>query len=188
MALACGVGGVAALGMSGPERGSSPVGASSRAGHTPGPPRVAEGDRADGHDVSRGDVRPDLTSKPPADKPDPMPATGQRLDGAVTSTAPPPSPREIAQALLSTYGWDSTQYSCLDRLWIHESNWDPEATNPITGAFGIPQALPPEKMAEYGADWRTSPRTQIEWGLAYIDASYGTPCSAWDFWLSHDYY
>ncbi len=34
-------------------------------------------------------------------------------------------------------------------------------------------------MASAGADWRTNPRTQITWGLTYIAASYGTPCSAW---------
>lgn len=34
-------------------------------------------------------------------------------------------------------------------------------------------------MASVAADWQTNASTQITWGLRYIDASYGTPCSAW---------
>ena len=47
------------------------------------------------------------------------------------------------------------------------------------GAYGIPQALPGSKMASSGADWRTNPVTQINWGIGYIKGRYGTPCSAW---------
>ena len=43
----------------------------------------------------------------------------------------------------------------------------------------IPQALPGSKMASAGADWRTNPITQINWGIGYIKGRYGTPCSAW---------
>ena len=42
-----------------------------------------------------------------------------------------------------------------------------------------PQALPGSKMASAGADWRTNPITQINWGIGYIKGRYGTPCSAW---------
>jgi hypothetical protein len=38
------------------------------------------------------------------------------------------------------------------------------------------------------ADWRTNPATQIEWGLRYIDLSYGTPCGAWSFKQANDWY
>ena len=30
-----------------------------------------------------------------------------------------------------------------------------------------------------GADWRTNAATQIDWGLGYIAARYGSPCGAW---------
>ena len=52
------------------------------------------------------------------------------------------------------------------------------ASNP-SGAYGIPQALPGSKMSSAGADWATSARTQIIWGLGYIAGRYGTPCGAW---------
>ena len=53
------------------------------------------------------------------------------------------------------------------------------ASNPSTGAYGIPQALPGSKMASAGPDWQTSAATQIRWGLGYIESTYGSPCAAW---------
>ena len=88
------------------------------------------------------------------------------------------SPQEIAQQLLSQYGW-AGQFSCLDSLWERESGWNPDAENPSSGAFGIPQALPASKMASAGGDWATDPATQIRWGLSYIQSTYGSPCGAW---------
>ena len=97
-------------------------------------------------------------------------------------------PRDIALAMLPQYGWDSSQFGCLDDLWIGESQWDPYAENPYSGAYGIPQALPAEKMAAAGPDWETNPATQIEWGLGYIQDRYGTPCEANDFKLANGWY
>jgi hypothetical protein len=88
-------------------------------------------------------------------------------------------PRQIAQALLPEFGFSSDQFSCLDSLWTKESGWNPQADNPTSSAFGIPQALPGSKMASAGADWATNPATQIRWGLGYIASVYGSPCSAW---------
>ena len=64
------------------------------------------------------------------------------------------------------------------RLVQRESNWNPTAQNPSSGAYGIPQSLPGSKMASVGSDWRTNPATQITWGLNYISGRYGTPCGA----------
>jgi hypothetical protein len=100
----------------------------------------------------------------------------------------PQDPREIAQSMLAEHGWDASEFSCLDQLWVSESDWDHRAENPSSGAYGIPQSLPPEKMASAGSDWRTNPATQIEWGLDYIDDSYGTPCSAWEFKQANNWY
>ena len=62
------------------------------------------------------------------------------------------------------------------------------AENPTSGAYGIPQALPAVKMAAAGSDWETNPATQIEWGLAYIAGTYGSPCAANSFKLSNGWY
>ena len=88
-------------------------------------------------------------------------------------------PRDIARALLGDYGWSQNQFGCLDLLWTRESGWNPNAQNPSSGAYGIPQSLPGSKMASVGADWATNPVTQIKWGLGYIQDRYGSPCGAW---------
>jgi len=98
---------------------------------------------------------------------------------APSSVTPPGSPQQIAMAMLGSFGWSSSQFGCLQSLWNRESGWNPSATNPSSGAYGIPQALPGDKMASAGADWQTNPATQIRWGLGYIKQVYGSPCAAW---------
>jgi len=92
---------------------------------------------------------------------------------------PSGSPEQIAQQMLTTFGWSSSQFTCLYPLWYHESDWNPSAENPSSGAYGIPQSLPGSQMASAGADWQTNPATQIKWGLTYIQGRYGSPCGAW---------
>jgi hypothetical protein len=87
-------------------------------------------------------------------------------------------PRAYAQLLLQARGWGD-QFTCLNLLWNRESGWNYQATNPSSGAYGIPQSLPGSKMASIAPDWRTNPATQIKWGLNYIAQVYGTPCGAW---------
>jgi hypothetical protein len=98
------------------------------------------------------------------------------------------SARQIAAELVRQRGWDSVQFTCLDAIWTRESGWRVNATNPHSGAYGIPQALPGSKMASHGSDWRTNPRTQIRWGLDYIASRYSTPCGAWEFWKRNHWY
>lgn len=89
------------------------------------------------------------------------------------------SPQQIAEQMLSQFGWSASQFSCLQPLWAQESGWSVTAENPGSGAYGIPQALPGSKMASAGADWQTNAATQIRWGLTYIQGTYGSPCGAW---------
>ena len=81
--------------------------------------------------------------------------------------------------MLPDFGYNqTTEWTCLLNLWTKESSWLYDAENP-SGAYGIPQALPGDRMASAGADWQTDPTTQIRWGLGYIQSRYGTPCGAW---------
>ncbi|NLW13117.1 MAG: hypothetical protein GX037_01060 [Trueperella sp.] len=114
----------------------------------------------------------------------PAPAAAQSAGSQAAPQAPAPavpagSSRQIAQGMLSSYGWGMDQWSCLDSLWQRESNWNHTAMNSSSGAYGIPQSLPGSKMATAGADWQTNPATQIRWGLGYIQGRYGSPCAAW---------
>jgi resuscitation-promoting factor RpfB len=80
------------------------------------------------------------------------------------------------------YDWTGAQWTALLQLWWDESGWSTTATNQGSGAYGIPQALPPSKMASAGSNWQTDPATQIAWGLLYILQTYGNPVSA----LAHE--
>jgi hypothetical protein len=94
-------------------------------------------------------------------------------------TPDPGSAKAIALEMVTARGWSQNQYNCLVALWNKESGWNVYAHNKSSGAYGIPQALPGTKMASAGADWATNPRTQITWGLGYIQGRYGDPCGAW---------
>jgi hypothetical protein len=98
------------------------------------------------------------------------------------------SPKQVAQAMLSQFGWSASQFSCLNPLWWHESGWNLKASNPGSGAYGIPQALPGSRMASAGPDWQTNAATQIRWGLKYIQSTYGSPCAAWSHEQSSNWY
>jgi hypothetical protein len=98
-------------------------------------------------------------------------------------------PKEIARQILNNkFGYGSGQFDCFDNIIMRESKWDINATNPSSGAYGIPQALPGSKMASEGSDWRTNPATQIIWGIKYMKDRYGSPCGAWSFKSSHGWY
>lgn len=94
----------------------------------------------------------------------------------------------IAYGKMSGFGWGREQYSCLVKLWERESNWRVNAYNASSGAYGIPQALPGNKMATAGPDWLTNPETQINWGLGYIKSRYGSPCGALSHSDTHNWY
>jgi hypothetical protein len=108
----------------------------------------------------------------------------QRAQSAqqAAATTPSGSPEQIAEQMLSQFGWSSSQFSCLQPLWEHESGWSVTAENPTSGAYGIPQSLPASQMSSAGADWQTNAATQIRWGLTYIQGRYGSPCGA----LAHE--
>ncbi len=106
---------------------------------------------------------------------------------------PTPKPTPIPDTVANARAYARTrlgagQFSCVDVLWQSESRWNPRAVNLTTGAYGIPQSYPASKLAAAGRNWRTSPRTQVSWGLEYIATRYGTACAAWNFRLAHGWY
>jgi hypothetical protein len=110
--------------------------------------------------------------------------------GTVVAAAPDPgTAQHIGYEMLPQFGFNqTTQWTCLLNLWNRESGWEYDALNAASGAYGIPQSLPGDKMASAGADWQTNPATQIKWGLGYITQVYGTPCAAWNNELAYGYY
>jgi hypothetical protein len=112
----------------------------------------------------------------------------QQAAAQQAAAQPSGSPQQIALGMLGSYGWSDDQFSCLDSLWNQESGWNVYAENPTSGAYGIPQALPGDRMASAGPDWQTDAATQISWGLSYIQQTYGSPCGAWDHEEAYGWY
>jgi hypothetical protein len=146
-----------------------------------------------GNSTAQAEVRAPAEQQPQTQS---IVVAGERLAEAVresgyTVTDPPkatapasgiPDPgtaQAIAYDMVLARGWDGSEWNCLVALWNRESHWNVYAHNPTSGAYGIPQAQPGDKMATVGADWATNPKTQIIWGLGYIEARYATPCGAW---------
>lgn len=78
------------------------------------------------------------------------------------------------------------QMSCLITLWDYESRWNPNNVNPTSGACGIPQSKPCNKIVKQQGsnDWKA----QIRWGINYINYKYGSPCNALSVWHKKGWY
>lgn len=79
-------------------------------------------------------------------------------------------------------------YKYVDYIVSHESGWDYTATNASSGAYGLCQALPPEKMASAGKDYLTNPETQMKWCNSYALDRYGSWENAYNFWIINDWW
>jgi len=86
------------------------------------------------------------------------------------------------------YHWIGTQWIDLDYLWTRESGFRIVWNYQGSGAYGIPQALPADKMAVEGPGWQTSAYKQIQWGLHYIRHRYRNPANAWAHETTYGWY
>jgi hypothetical protein len=116
-------------------------------------------------------------------------SSGSGSTQIVQAAAPDPgTAQHIGYEMLPQFGYNqTTEWTCLLKLWDQESGWRYDAENP-SGAYGIPQSLPASKMASAGSDYLTNPATQIKWGLGYIQSVYSTPCGAWDHEVADGWY
>lgn len=102
-----------------------------------------------------------------------------KLAAAIDIAKTPTGAKRMASIIAqSNYGWGHSEFACLSTLWNNESHWNFHARNSYSGALGIAQASPPDKMDIIATDWRNNPITQIKWGLNYIKVRYGSPCKA----------
>ncbi|MCB5273196.1 hypothetical protein BJG92_00711 [Arthrobacter sp. SO5] len=125
----------------------------------------------------------------PAPAPEPAPAPAPAPEPAKpVAVDDPAGAQAYAAAQLGSYGWAPSEMQCLLKLWTKESDWKTTATNASSGAYGVVQSLPAEKMASAGADYRTNYRTQINWGLNYVKQRYGSPCGALNFHYANNWY
>ncbi|MFR0523809.1 phage tail tape measure protein [Ligilactobacillus salivarius] len=107
-------------------------------------------------------------------------------EGDSNSTSPKPTGSH--KHWMKQAGIPKSWYEDLNWIINHESGWRVNATNPGSGAYGIPQSLPGNKMASAGKDWRTNPITQLKWMYSYVKGRYGNASNAKHFWQTHNWY
>lgn len=89
----------------------------------------------------------------------------------------PASPRTLTIVFASEH-YSASQAKAFVEIIYRESRFEVNATNSETGAYGLGQALPADKMKSAGDDWKTNPITQLEWVASYIKDRYGNPIKA----------
>lgn len=127
----------------------------------------------DGKEVERIKISEE-TTKTPVDR---ITAVGTKI----TSFTRNPD-KATCQAWMRVAGIAESDMEVAYTLIWHESKCRYDATNPSSGAYGIPQSLPGRKMATEGDDWQTNPITQLRWMVKYVKGRYGSWQNAWNFW------
>ena len=105
-------------------------------------------------------------------------------EGTSAPVAPAGSYQEYAMGKL---GGNASEFSCLESLWGKESGWNPNAQNPTSTAYGIPQFLD-STWAGTGIAKTSDGYRQIDAGLIYINNRYGSPCGAWAHSQANNWY
>jgi hypothetical protein len=80
----------------------------------------------------------------------------------------------LARKMYPAWG-SGPQWAAWNAVAMRESGWSQYARNASSGAYGIPQALPPSKMGAAANPPQSNPAAQISWMIGYIKGRYGTP-------------
>jgi hypothetical protein len=87
------------------------------------------------------------------------------------------------------FPWSATYWPAFVALEMREAGFNRFARNPTSGAYGIPQALPPSKMpfaAQAAGGSHAGP--QLSWMYGYIGQRYGNPLQAWAHEAAFNWY
>ena len=107
---------------------------------------------------------------------------------SIGTTTPVGAMQQWAHDYLLSNGYSEADFTATVFIINHESGWQVNSSNPSSGAYGLPQALPGSKMASAGSDWRTNYQTQLKWFFSYCNSRYGSIQGAYSFWRSHRWY
>lgn len=86
----------------------------------------------------------------------------------------PNQAREAFEQITADLGVTGSEKEIWADVITRESGWNTFATNPSSGAYGLPQSLPGNKMASAGGDYLTNPYTQLTWMYNYVKSRYGS--------------
>lgn len=108
------------------------------------------------------------------------PQTEQKAE-LVAITPQPTVNLDDHEQLMSLAGISQSDWPAADYIVSHESSWNPLATEPNSGAHGLPQALPYSKT---GCGWEDAV-CQLQWANNYAIARYGGWWAAYSYWVNH---
>lgn len=94
--------------------------------------------------------------------------------GSGTKSFGPNQAREAFEQITADLGVTGSEKQIWADIIYKESRWNVYATNPSSGAYGLPQSLPGHKMASVGDDYLTNPYTQLMWMYKYVHERYGS--------------
>jgi hypothetical protein len=106
-------------------------------------------------------------------------AKAAAASAGVTSTALGGDAAANKALARSMFPWPASMWPSFDYLEMREAGYNRFARNPSSGAYGIPQALPPTKMpfaAQAAGGSHAGP--QLSWMYGYISQVYRNPVNA----------
>lgn len=106
-----------------------------------------------------------------------------------TTSYGPSQSREAFNHIVVEKGLTQYEINGWASIIQRESGWNTTVWNAAgSGAYGLPQALPGNKMASHGDDWQTNPYTQLSWMYDYMVNRYGSIQGAVNFWNANHWY
>lgn len=85
---------------------------------------------------------------------------------------------------MTAAGIAQSDWGYVDYIVTRESGWNPNATNPSSGACGLVQALPCSKVPGGGYN----PVANLQWANGYAVGRYGSWASAYSFWTANHWW
>ncbi|WP_230667912.1 MULTISPECIES: lytic transglycosylase domain-containing protein [unclassified Microbacterium] len=85
---------------------------------------------------------------------------------------------------MAAAGIAQSDWGYVDYIVSRESGWNPNATNPYSGACGLVQALPCSKVPGGGYD----PVANLTWANGYAVGRYGSWANAYAFWTANHWW
>ena len=113
---------------------------------------------------------------------------GENVTVDLGQTVPANEMQKWFHDYLLSNGYTEADFTAGSYIINRESSWNPRATNPSSGAYGLAQALPGSKMASHGADWQSNYQTQLKWFIDYCNGRYGGIQQAYNFWVQNHWY
>lgn len=119
----------------------------------------------------------------PEPEPEPEPAAA-----SAQSQAPAALPRYTGGGSpaewMAAAGIAESDWAYVDFIAQRESGWNPNATNPSSGACGLIQALPCSKVPGSGYN----PVDNLTWANGYAVNRYGSWAGAYAFWTANHWW